>query len=144
MTLRNSHLYAEKMLFWDHYEAPFLACKLLATHLLHTLCIWKMFIRVGANVWYNLEHHTTFTSRYMDGESDFCRFLPSVVSLTRSGTKCMRKYFAHWSTSWRWKKIWSFKSKIRHGTFVRNVLESGKNIYIIVISLELTKRPLKN
>ena len=42
-----------------------------------------MFIRVRANFCYNLEHHTTLESLYMTGESDFCRFLPSVLTSTR-------------------------------------------------------------
>ena len=34
-----------------------------------------MFRKTQGNFWYNLEGHTTRTSDYMAGESDFCRFL---------------------------------------------------------------------
>ena len=33
-----------------------------------------MRVKTQENFWYNLEGHTTRTSNYMAGESDFCRF----------------------------------------------------------------------
>ena len=32
-----------------------------------------MFIRVQANVWYNLEDHMTLRNNYTAGESNFCQ-----------------------------------------------------------------------
>ena len=43
------------------------------------LYICKMFIIVQANVWYNLEHHTTHRNGFTLGESNFVGFKKNIL-----------------------------------------------------------------
>ena len=68
-----SQFQASKKLFSNFEEAPILARRIFHSHFLCMLHICKMFIRVQANAWYNLEDHTTRRNNYTAGESNFCR-----------------------------------------------------------------------
>ena len=75
--------------FWDHLGATCVLAqkhsylngqgqevcgRLFSMHFLQTLCIQKMFLRVLANFWYNLERHTTLTDDPKAGETHFLGF----------------------------------------------------------------------
>ena len=57
----------QKKLFSNLDETPVLARRIISSHFLYKLYICKMFIRVQANVWYNLEDHTTRRNDYTTG-----------------------------------------------------------------------------
>ena len=63
----------QKKLFSNLDEASVLARRIFSMNFLSMLHMCKMFIRVQASDWYNLEHHTTRRNDYLTGESNFCR-----------------------------------------------------------------------
>ncbi len=69
-----SNISRQKKLFSNVNEALFLSRIICCKYFTSTLCIWKTFLRVQANFWYDLEYHTTRRSNLTTGESNFCWF----------------------------------------------------------------------
>ena len=91
-----------------------------------------------------IQHVQTILQQEKDVETDFqnsIQWQPNnimrcVTVLTRTLSTCELHGLK--------KNYWDLKSKIRLHSFVRNVLEIKKHIYIMAISVELTEWPKNN